>query len=201
MARTSQIARFTLALVVIAGGFSFIIGSLMGGGLSSGYDKIRGANNDPRSLLVEAVLIETDTGAALAWPTPGVYAGDAEYADMLARGAELGSSDAARVRTPAVLVQNAESGTVSVTLGGRSFVAAVTPRVIETKKGDVLRVALEIARTDDDASGTPSELSFTTAYTCAPGGVVVLDLADLGTPGSRALLGLRTTLFDPTPDP
>ena len=71
--------------------------------------------------------------------------------------------------------------------------------MIETKHGDVLRVAMQLQRTDEDTSATPREMTFSTAYTSAPGGMMVLDLAGIGEAGSRAVLALRTTLIDPTP--
>lgn len=205
MARLITIAKGMAAFLVVAVGGSFIIGSLMGGGFSKGYDEMRGVNTDPRSVLVQAVLIEADQPIPSASPfdtglsAPGQTLDEAAFRDLITRADGLRTGDAARVRTPAMLVQHRESGTISIKLGNRSFNAAVSPSVIDTKTGPVLRVALEINRADTDSSDTARSLSFTTAYTAAPGGAVVLDLTDLGGPGGRAVLAVRTTLVDPTP--
>jgi hypothetical protein len=203
MSKAIPLARFTLAFIIIAGGLSFIIGSLMGGGLGRSYDSMKGINDDPRSILVQAVLIESDVGGAplASLPVPGSQMNDAAFAELMSEASSLRVTNAARVRTPAMLVQHAESGSISVKLGDRSFEAGVSPRVIKTKHGEVLRVALQIQRSDTDSSDASRELVFTTAYTSAPGGAVVLDLADVGQVGSRAVLALRTTLIDPTPGP
>ena len=188
MSKAIPLAKFTLAFVIIAGGFSFIIGSLMGGGISRSYDAIKGINNDPRSILVQAVLIESDqTSAPIAsLPMPGETMDDNAFRALMTQADGLRSSGGAHVRTPAMLVQHAESGHLSVKLGDRIFDAAISPSVIEIKDKYVLRVALEISHAEVDSSQTPSELVFTTAYTTAPGGVIVMDLGDLGAPGSRA---------------
>lgn len=201
MSKAIHIARFTLAFVIIAGGLSLIIGSLMGGGYSRGYDEMKSINKDPRSILVQAVLIETDALAVQpdALPAPGAQLDDAAFSSLLAEADRLRLNESARVRTPAVLVQHAESGSITVKLGDQTFDAEVSPSVIDTKHGVVLRVVIQIQRLDTDSAATPRELHFATAYTAAPGGAVVLDLADLGIPGTRAVLALRTTLTDPTP--
>jgi hypothetical protein len=201
MSKVINIAKYTFAFVVIAGGFSIIIGSLMGGGASRSYDKMRGVNSDPRSVLVQAVLIETDTQgvASIELPAAGARLSDAAFAELLSDAGDLRDSGEARVRTPAILVQHEESGGVTVKLGDRVFNADISPSVIDTKHGPVLRVALQINRIDSDSSATPRELSFATAYTTAPGSTVVLDLAGLGLDESRAVLALRTSLSDPTP--
>ncbi|MBO6739118.1 MAG: hypothetical protein JJ916_04585 [Phycisphaerales bacterium] len=203
MSKAIPLAKFTLAFVIIAGGFSFIIGSLMGGGISRSYDAIKGINNDPRSILVQAVLIESDqTSAPIAsLPMPGETMDDNAFRALMTQADGLRSSGGAHVRTPAMLVQHAESGHLSVKLGDRIFDAAISPSVIEIKDKYVLRVALEISHAEVDSSQTPSELVFTTAYTTAPGGVIVMDLGDLGAPGSRALLALRTSMINPRPTP
>lgn len=198
MSRTTTIAKFTLAFVIIAGGFSLIIGTLMGGGISRSYDAIKGVNKDPRSILVQAVLIEAGADSA-ALPAPGSALSDEAFGELASRAGGLGAEPGVRVRTPAMLVQHGESGSLSVSLGGRAFAFAVSPSVIDTKKGPVLRVALQIQCDEAAASDTTKELGFTTAYTSAPGGAVVLDLAGLGEAGARAVLALRTTLIDPTP--
>lgn len=202
MSKAITLAKFTLAFVVIAGGFAFILGSLMGGGSSRGYDALKGINTDPRSILVQAVLIEADaiTAQPAALPAPGVQLTDAVFTGLLAEADRLRDAEGARIRTPALLVQHAETGSITVKLGDRIFDAAVSPSVIDTKHGPVLRVAIQIQRTDTDSAATPRELTFATAYTAAPGNAVVLDLADLGLPGTRAVLALRTTLFNPTPN-
>lgn len=203
MSKAIPLAKFTLAFVIIAGGFSFIIGSLMGGGISRSYDAIKGINNDPRSILVQAVLIESDqTSAPIAsLPMPGETMDDNAFRALMTQADGLRSSGGAHVRTPAMLVQHAESGHLSVKLGDRTFNAAISPSVIEIKDKYVLRVALEISHAGVDSSQTPSELVFTTAYTTAPGGAIVMDLGDLGAPGSRALLALRTSMINPRPTP
>lgn len=203
MSKAIPLAKFTLAFVIIAGGFSFIIGSLMGGGISRSYDAIKGINNDPRSILVQAVLIESDqTSAPIAsLPMPGETMDDNAFMALMTQADGLRSSGGAHVRTPAMLVQHAESGHLSVKLGDRTFNAAISPSVIEIKDKYVLRVALEISHAGVDSSQTPSELVFTTAYTTAPGGAIVMDLGDLGAPGSRALLALRTSMINPRPTP
>lgn len=201
MSKVINIAKLTLAFVVIAGGFSLIIGSLMGGGISRGYDEIKGINKDPRSIMVQAVLIETDPGqeAPMTLPPTGAALSDGSFRELVAEADRLRVSGEARVRTPALLVQHAETGRVTITLGEHAFDAVFSPSVIETKHGDVLRVAMQIQRTDEDTSATPREMTFSTAYTSAPGGMMVLDLAGIGEAGSRAVLALRTTLIDPTP--
>jgi len=201
MSKAITLAKFTLAFVIIVGGFSLIIGSLMGGGSSRSYDALKGINTDPRSIFVQAVLIETDTNTAqlAALPEPGVQLNDAAFADLLAGVDRLRAAEGTRIQTPALLVQHAETGSITVKLGDRTFDAAISPSVIDTKHGPVLRVAIQIQRTDTDSTATPRELTFATAYTAAPGTALVLDLADLGLPGTRAVLALRTTLIDPTP--
>lgn len=201
MSKAITLAKFTLAFVVIAGGFSLIIGSLMGGGMSRSYSELKGINNDPRSIFVQVVLIETDANIAqpAALLTPGTQLTDAAFTDLLTAADGLRDDKGARIRTPALLVQHAETGSITVKLGDRIFDAAVSPSVIDTKRGPVLRVAIQIQRIDTDSAATPRELTFATAYTAAPGSTVVLDLAGLGLPGTRAVLALRTTLIDPTP--
>lgn len=203
MSKAIPLAKFTLAFVIIAGGFSFIIGSLMGGGLSRSYDAIKGINNDPRSILVQAVLIEADQSSTpiASLPMPGESMSDAEFRALMQEADAARSAGGVQVRTPAMLVQHAESGHLSVKLGDRTFDAAISPSVIEIKDKYVLRVALEFRRADLDSSDTPSELVFTTAYTSAPGGAIVMDLGDLGAPGSRAVLAMRTSLVNPQPTP
>lgn len=200
MSKAITLAKFTLAFVIIAGGFSFIIGSLMGGGsFSRSYDAAKGINNDPRSILVQSVLIETEQGSLqqAAFPMPGESMDDDAFRELMTEADALRTSGTARVRTPAMLVQHAESGQISVKLGDRTFDAAISPSVIEIKDKYVLRVALEIRRNETDSSDTTRELVFTTAYTTAPGGAIVMDLADLGIPGSRAILAIRTSLVLP----
>lgn len=201
MSKAINLAKLTLAFVIIAGGFSLIIGSLMGGGSSRSYDALKGLNTDPRSILVQAVLIETDASTAqlVALPAPGVQLTDAVFTSLLTEADRLRNAEGAHIRTPALLVQHAETGSITVKLGDRIFDAAVSPSVIDTKHGPVLRVVIQIQRTDTDSAATHRELTFATAYTAAPGNTVVLDLADLGLPGTRAVLALRTTLIDPTP--
>lgn len=200
MSKAVNIAKFTLAFLVIAAGFAFIFGTLMGGGSSRGYDTLKGINTDPRSIFVQTILIETDTFTAQpALPKPGDQMSDADFASLLASADRLRAIENTSVRTPAMLVQHAETGSITIKLGDRVFDTAISPSVIETKHGSVLRIAIQIQRTDTDSSATPRELTFATAYTAAPGSTVVLDLAGLGLPGSRAMLALRTTLHDPTP--
>ena len=207
MTRLVTLAKGMTAFLIVAVGGSFIIGSLMGGGFSRGYDDLKGVNNDPRSVLVQAVLIEADQAVPATspfdagLPAPGETLDTGAFNALLANAERLRDGDAARVRTPAMLVQHRESGTVSVKLGDRTFDAAVSPSVIDTKHGPVLRVALRLRRADTDSADTARHLAFETAYTSAPGAAVVLDLADLGAPGARAVLALRTTLIDPTPAP
>ena len=201
MSKAIPLAKFTLAFVVIAGGFSFIIGSLMGGGISRSYDAIKGINKDPRSILVQAVLIESDQSSAPipSLPMPGESMSDTEFRELMSEADRMRTNGVMHVRTPAMLVQHAESGHLSVKLGDRTFDAAISPSVIEIKDKYVLRVALEFRRADMDSSATPSEFAFTTAYTSAPGGAIVMDLGDLGMPGSRSVLAMRTTLVNPKP--
>ncbi len=202
MSKAITLAKFTLAFVIIAGGFSLIIGSLMGGGMSSrSYDKLKGINTDTRSIFVQAVLIETNANKVqpAALPVPGAQLTDAGFADLLTQADRLRGTEGTRIHTPALLVQHAETGSITIKLGDRAFDAVISPSVIDTKHGPVLRVAIQVQRTDTDSGATPRELTFATAYTAAPGNTVVLDLADLGLPGTRAVLALRTTLIDPTP--
>ena len=201
MSKAIPLAKFTLAFVIIAGGFSFIIGSLMGGGISRSNDAIKGINNDPRSILVPAVLIESDQSSApiQSLPMPGESMSDTEFRELMSEADRMRTNGGMHVRTPAMLVQHAESGHLSVKLGDRTFDAAISPSVIEIKDKYVLRVALEFRRAEMDSSATPSELVFTTAYTSAPGGAIVMDLGDLGMPGSRSVLAMRTTLVNPKP--
>jgi len=202
MSKAINLAKLTLAFVIIAAGFSFILGSLMGGGVSRSYDALKGLNTDPRSILVQAVLIEADdinAQPAALLPAPGSQLTEAAFNVLFTDADRLRDTGDARIRTPALLVQHAETGSIFVKLGDRSFDAAVSPSVIDTKHGPVLRVAIQIQRMDTDSAATPRELTFATAYTATPGNTVVLDLADLGLPGTRALLALRTTLIDPTP--
>ncbi len=201
MSKAIPLVKFTLAFVIIAGGFSFIIGSLMGGGISRSYDAIKGINNDPRSILVQAVLIESDQSSTpiASLPMPGESMSDTEFRELMSEADRIRANGGVHVRTPAMLVQHAESGHLSVKLGDRTFDAAISPSVIEIKDKYVLRVALEIQRAQTDSSDTPSELVFTTAYTSAPGGAIVMDLGDLGMPGSRSVLAMRTTLVNPKP--
>jgi hypothetical protein len=204
MARLITLAKGTLAFLIVAVGGSIIIGTLMGGGFSKGYDEMRGVNTDPRSVLVQAVFVEADRAAGSAadhpeLPAPGQSLDQAAFAALLAGAERLRAADAARVRTPAMLVQHRESGTVSVKLGNQTFDAAISPSVIDTKHGPVLRVALRLQRADTGSAQAARHLTFETAYTAAPGAAMVLDLADLGAPGTRAILALRTTLIDPTP--
>ena len=203
MSRVMNIAKLTFAFVVIAGGFSIIVGSLMGGGSSRVYDKVRGINTDPRSILVQSVLIETTPGGVLPAeiPEPGECLSDAEFRKLVSEADELRSDNGVRVRTPAMLIQHGESGAITVNYGDRIFEADVSPSVIDTKHGPVLRVALQIVQSETDSSQTPHAMNFATAFTTAPGNAVVLDLAGIGEPGSRSVLALRTTLSDPTPTP
>ena len=202
MSKMMSIAKFTLAFVIIAGGFSFIIGSMSGGGgLSRSYDKVRGINNDPRSILVQAVLVESrgDAIGEFELPIIGSQLTDAQFQELATGADTLRNQDGVHVRTPTMLVQHSESGSLSIRVGDRIFETHLSPSVIETKRGNVLRVALNIQRVEPDSSDSTRGLEFTTAFTTAPGGAVVLDLADLGEPGSRAVLALHTTLIDPTP--
>lgn len=201
MSKAVNIAKLTFAFVIIAGGFSFILGSLMGGGLSSSYDRVKGHNNDPRSIFVQAVLVETDgvPSQALALPKPGTQLTNSAFANFFEDTNELRATENARVKTPSMLIQHKETGSINVTFGDRTFDATVSPSVIDTKRGPVLRVAIQIQRIDTDSAATQQELTFTTAFTSAPGSAVVLDLADLGLPGTRSVLALHTTLIDPTP--
>jgi len=201
MSKTINIAKLTLAFVIIAGGFSLIIGSLMGGGVSSSYDKMKGINNDPRSIFVQAVLIETDANSTqpVSLPTPGAPLTDSVFNSLLSEADSFRATGDARILTPALLVQHAESGIITIKLGDRTFNLDVSPSVIDTKHGSVLRVVIQIQRFEMDSSETPRELNFATAYTAASGNTVVLDLAGLGLPGTRSVLALRTTINDPTP--
>ena len=201
MSKAINIAKFTFAFVVIAGSVSLIIGSLMGGGFSSRYNELKGINDDPRSIFVQAILIESENIVAepIDFPEHGTQLTNSAFNDLLEEAGRLRAGDSALIRTPSMLVQHSETGSVSVTLGDQSFDAAVSPSVIDTKHGPVLRVAIEIRRTDTDSAATPREMVFATAYTAAPGSAMVLDLAGLGLPGTRSVLALHTTLIDPTP--
>lgn len=201
MSKSINIARFTLAFIIIAGGFSFIVGSMMGGGSSRVYDSVKGVNNDPRSILVEAVLLQVGSDSSMTYELPeaGVRLTDGAFEELVSEAMSVGMDSGVRVRTPAMLVQHGESGSITLKIGERYFEMDVTPRVIDLKHGSVMRVAMEINSMDTDSSAAKRELAFATAYTAAPGGVTVLDLAGFGEPGTRAVLGLRTTLSDPTP--
>jgi len=200
MSKAVNIAKITLAFVVIAAGFAFIFGTLMGGGSSRGYDALKGINTDPRSIFVQVILIETDAITVQpALPKPGDQLSNADFATLVEETDRLRAVENTSVRTPAMLVQHAETGSITIKLGDHVFDAAISPSVIDTKHGSVLRIAIQIQRTDTDSSATPRELTFATAYTAAPGSTAVLDLAGLGLPGARAVLALRTTLIDPTP--
>lgn len=201
MAKLTTLAKGTLAFLVLAGGVSLIVGSLMGGGFSSrGYDDSKRANDDPRSILVQAVLVDSE--APLTLPAAGSAVSDRDFTKLLSDAESLRTTGAARVRTPAVLVQHAETGEITVEIDGRKFNAGFAPRVIDTKTGPVLRVAMRLIRTDADTSGSAevaNKLSFETVYTAAPGSAVVLDLTGLSSDGSASKLALRTQLIDPTP--
>ncbi len=201
MSNMFTIAKFTLAFVVIAVGLSLIAGTLIGGGSSRGYDAMKAVNKDPRSIYVQAVLIETgaDISQDVSLPSPDSKLSDAEFDSLVSQARSVRGVDGVQVKTPAMLVQHGESGNITVQVGDRSFDASVSPRVIDTKRGAVLRIALQIQREDTDSSSAPRELKFSTAFTSAPGSVVVFDLAGLGIESSRAVLALRTTLIDPTP--
>jgi hypothetical protein len=201
MSKVINIAKYTAAFLVIAVGFSLIFGTLMGGGSSRGYDAAKRLNDDPRSIFVQTVLIETDASVPIpdGISRANEQLSEQDFAAMLESVSQLRGVEGARVRTPAMLIQHAESGALSVRLGDRVFDAELSPSVIDTKKGPVLRIALQIRRADSDSSSSQRALSFSTAFTTAPGGAIVLDLADLGIEGTHALLALRTTLLDPTP--
>lgn len=201
MSKVINIAKLTLAFVIIAGGFSIIIGSLMGGGSSRGYDALKGINNDPRSVFVQAILVEADAntvGTGL-FPAPGAELTDSAFTSLLSEADSVRAEKGMHVRAPALLIQHAETGSLTVQVGDRIFSADVSPRVIDTKHGPVLRIAIQIQRTDVDSSDASRKLEFSTAYTTAPGNTVVLDLAGLGLPGTRAVLAVRTVLSDPSP--
>ncbi len=201
MSKAVNLAKLTFAFVVIAGGFSIILGSLMGGGLSSSYDRVKGHNNDPRSIFVQAILLETNGAPAesITLPNPGQQLNNTAFATLLDTANELRDSENARVKTPSMLIQHRETGSINITLGNRTFDATISPSVIDTKQGPVLRAAIQIQRIDTDSFAEEHELTFTTAFTSAPGSAVVLDLADLGLQGTRSVLALHTTLIDPTP--
>lgn len=201
MSKAINLAKLTFAFVIIAGGFSIILGSLMGGGLSSSYDRVKGHNNDPRSIFVQAVLVETDgvPAQALKLPNPGAQMNNAAFNNFLENSDELRETGNARIKSPSMLIQHRETGSLNITLGDRIFDTTISPSIIDTKHGPVLRVAIQIQRIDTDSAATPQDLTFTTAFTSAPGSAVVLDLADLGLPNTRSMLALHTTLIDPTP--
>jgi len=203
MSKAINLAKLTLAFVIIAGGLSLILGSLMGGGLGRSSDYAKGVNNDARSILVRTALIEADAGASMPadLPAPGLPIDDRtfESLQLAARGPQ--APDAPSVCAPAVLVQHAEAAIISISVAGQQFNATIAPRVIDTKHGPVLRVAIEIDRLDTDSSGAERKTAFKTVYTTAPGASIVLDLAGLGAPGSQAVLALHTSLIDPTPTP
>lgn len=202
MSKAINLAKLTLAFLIIAGGVSIIIGSLMGGGSSrSSYDKARALNNDPRSILVQTVFVEADASSAgpISLPAPGEQLTKQAFNELLTSVNNFRDIKDARIRTPAILVQHAESGSITVKFGDRTFTMEVSPSVIDTKHGHVLRVAIQVSRFGVDSSSFPQEIRFATAYTSASGNSVVLDLAGLGIPGSRTTLAIRTTLIDPTP--
>ncbi|RMH28293.1 MAG: hypothetical protein D6692_05470 [Planctomycetota bacterium] len=200
MARLTTLAKGTAAFLVLAVGVSFIIGSLMGGGFSSrSYDDSKRLNDDPRSILVQAVLVESDTPLPASLPMAGTPVSDAGFKALLSDADALHASGAARVRAPAVLIQHAEQGAIGIKIGDRNFRAAFSPHVIDTKNGPVLRVAMQILRDDTDSSNAGRSLTFETAYTAAPGSAVVLDLAGMGDAGTNARLALRTSLIALTP--
>ncbi|MDF1808791.1 MAG: hypothetical protein P1U42_03755 [Phycisphaerales bacterium] len=201
MSKAITIAKFTLVFVVIAGGFALIFGTLMGGGLSRSYDELKGINNDPRSIFVQSILIETDTNdeQLVALPALSTQMSGTEFSKLFDEVSRARSGNGAHIRTPALLVQHSETGSISVKLGDHTFNTAVSPSVIDTKHGPVLRVAIQVQRSDLDSATTTQELAFETAYTAAPGSAILLDLADLGLAGTHAVLALRTTLVDPTP--
>lgn len=202
MSKVTSLAKFTLAFVALAAGISFIVGSLMGGGYSrSEYAK--GSNNDPRSVLVRSILIESESPSVLPpeLPAAGNAIDEQSFEALLqaARGPQ--DADKPAIRSPSVLVQHAETAIISIHVAGRVFEAKISPRVIETKHGEVIRVAIEIDRTDATSSGAERTVAFRTIYTTAPGGSMVMDLAGLGLPGSQAVLAIQTELIDPSPTP
>lgn len=202
MSKAINLAKLTLAFVIIAGGLSLVIGSLMGGGFSRS-DYAKGTNNDPRSILVRTVLIESDDSNAMPadLPPAGSVIAGPKFESLQAAARAPKANEGLSVRAPAVLVQHEESAIIAIAVAGRTFNAIISPNVIDTKQGPVLRIAIEIDRSDADSAGAERDMAFKTVYTTAPGGSIVLDLAGLGVPGSHAVLAINATLIDPTPRP
>ncbi|MEM9374311.1 MAG: hypothetical protein AAGA55_11785 [Planctomycetota bacterium] len=198
MSRAFSHAKATFAFLIIAGGLSIIIGTLMGGGYGRSGPAV---NDDPRSILVRVLLVESDVPGTMPaeLPPAGQRIGDDALETLQRAAREPLVPDSFRIRAPTVLVQHAESATISVDVAGRQFGVIISPRVIKVRDGHVLRVAIEMERSDAASSGAPRTAVFQTAYTTDSGGSVVLDLAGLGVPGSQAVMALYTELIDPSP--
>jgi hypothetical protein len=192
MARLFTLAKGTVAFLIVAVGVSVIIGSLMGGGFSR-LNEYASLNDDPRSVLVHAVLVDGD---AVGGTAGGVTLDAAAFRALMERAGTMESG--VMVRSPAMLVQHGETGTVQVTDGVKTFAAGFSPHVIKTRTGPVIRLAVEIKQAETGEAARA--LEFATAYTAKPGATVVLDLAGMGADGNGLRLALRTELMDPAPE-
>jgi hypothetical protein len=196
----TRLAKAVALCAIFADGAGLITGVLMGGGYSESGDS---TNDDPRSVLVEAVIVDYGADSAPAWAaalgdgrTARARLDAAAFAELVAAARAASASGGTVVRMPSALVQHGEEGRIAVTAAGGGFTVSLAPRVL---KDDVLRLAVEAAWDGASSSGDPRKVELSTAFTSDGAGGVVLNLAGAGAEGGGVLLAIRPTLVEPAP--
>lgn len=183
-----------------AGAFCIVAGTFVGTGLLLGGGEFgyRGFNDDPRSVLVEVIAVESDPSAGsdpafnqimdLAQPDGGARA---LSADEFERARELAGSLAAGAwHTPSLIAQHGETSRTTLArtgLSAETYECSVSPIVL---KDGVIRVALTISETTGRATRS-SDMTFTSS-----GGTAVATghFGSGAAPGGSMVLLVRPTL-------
>jgi len=174
--------------------------TLSGGGYPSGPSK----NDDPRSVLVESVIVSYDAGADLGLPvgagtgTRARLSGSA-FEEFVAAVSAAGASEGVSVRSPGAIIQHEERGSIQIETPGGSFEVTMAPMVLEE---GVIRLAIDASWAGEHAGGDGRSVGFSTVFTSAGGGVV-LDLSGVSgsdLDGGGLVVAMRPELIDPTED-
>jgi hypothetical protein len=192
----TRVAKAVGLCVLIALGGGLIAGLMMGGGYSGSSNRF---NDDPRSVLVETIIVEYEASAGTAWaevlgPSRAARTElDARaFGEFVAQTRAAAAKGEAVVRMPSAIVQHNEQGKLLVKGPHGEFAMNLAPRVL---KNDVLRIAIETQWDAQSSSGDPRRVELSTSFTSDGSGGVVLDLAGAGRDGGGIILAIRPTLL------
>lgn len=192
--RVSRSAAVVASVTVITFSGALLVAPMIGGGYSGREAKPVGFvhNDDPRSVALDAILVEYSTigatdpvlDALLAEAsTIGGRISDEAFARCRALAVQAaGSERVLALRTPSVLVQHRADATLKWTgYHGHMHALTVWPDVL---KGDVMRLGL----TMETMQGSERTLEFSTVFTATTGTAIAMDHAGIDADADRSML-------------